>query len=808
MSREILFQETLQALEWPKLLEILAAQAHSSSGADFCRALPLADTCSLAQKQIQETAEMIALSESPLPFPVLNFHDSQTALIRAEKGGALDAKELRNIANGVDLIMQVRRCLMAHQGLAPNLFSYFDHFDNLSFLKTEVDQCISQEGEILDHASSALYDAIQTVQGLKTRIRQRLESMITSSSYRDALQEPYFAQRGNRYVLPIKVDMQHQVHGIVHDVSSSGLTVFLEPRELIELNNRIKVEELEVDREVHRILTELTTIVVGSAESIQRYFLMLVVFDSIGAKARLSQRMQGLPVGLSENGHICLMKARHPLLVLTREQEVIPNDIVFQENQRILVISGPNTGGKTVNLKLLGLYSLMVRAGLHLPCAEGSKMGFFHETYADIGDTQDLAKDLSSFSAHLTKIIELLDIRVSQEKQSSNQVFVLLDEVIGSTDPSEGAALAEAILLYFAELGFKVVVTTHYNSLKTLALSTPGFLNASLEFDVATLTPTYRLIQGIPGGSSALAIAGRLGMLPRILKHATDLVHQQDRQLDHIFSELQEMHHRVGRELESAEINRRVTGEAVKEAQERVDRLRATEHEELRKIKKKFKEELSRARIKIHQTLDSLKQDQTLIKVREAQEHVHTIEAELNQQTQDSSGIVPFESLQAGALVEISNLGTIGILLENPQGKKRVRLQVGDSELSVGVELLIGKKQRAGEFSFGTSASSLSLKKKSRKGLNEPYHPSAAISGLLTVDLRGQMVVDALDHLTSRLDEVVLTGAKSVHIIHGHGTGKLKMAIRQYLSNSPYSKSFRAGREGEGGDGVTVVELK
>ena len=807
MSREILFQETLQALEWPKLLEILAAQAHSVLGADFCRALPLADTFSLAQKQIQETAEMIAISESLLPFPVLNFDDSQGALTRAGKGAALDAKELRNIANAIDLIMQVRRCLMTHQDLAPNLFSCIDHIDNLSFLKTEVDQCISREGEILDHASSTLYDAIQMVQGLKTRIRQRLESMITSSTYREVLQEPYFAQRGNRYVLPIKVDMQHQVHGIVHDVSSSGLTVFLEPRELIELNNRIKVEELEVDREVQRILKELTTIVVGSAKAVQLYFHLLVIFDSIGAKARLSQRMQGLPVELSENGHIHLMKARHPLLMLTREQ-VIPNDIVFQKGQRILVISGPNTGGKTVNLKLLGLYSLMVRAGLHLPCAEGSEMGFFPQTYADIGDMQDLAKDLSSFSAHLTKIIELLDIGVSQEKQSSDQVFVLLDEVIGSTDPSEGAALAEAVLLYFAKLGFKVVVTTHYNSLKTLALSMPEFLNASLEFDVATLTPTYRLIQGIPGGSSALAIAGCLGMDPSILNHATDLVHQQDRQLDHIFSELQDMHHRVSRDLESAEINNRVADEVAKEAQGRVDHLRATEHEELRKIKRKFKEEMSRARTEIRQTLDALKEDKTLIKVREAKERVHAIEAELNQQTQDPSEIIPFESLRAGALVEISNLGTSGILLENPQGKKRVRLQVGDSELSVGVELLIGKKQRAEEFIFGTLASSISSKKKSPKELDGLHHPSTTLSGLLTIDLRGQIVDDALDHLTSRLDEAVLTGAKSVHIIHGHGTGKLKMAIRQYLSNSPYSESFSAGREGEGGDGVTVVELK
>ncbi|MDT7041310.1 endonuclease MutS2 [Candidatus Nitronereus thalassa] len=807
MSREPLFQQSQHALEWPSLLDVLASQAHSSLGAAFCQSLPLADSYSAAQSRLQETTEMIALSDGPLPFPSLPFHDTRSGLLRAEKGATLDAKELRRLANVINLLVQVRRCLTAQKDLAPHLFRYLDHLDDLSFLQSEIDQCISEEGEVLDHASSALYDAVQDAQGLKSRMRQRLESMMTSATYRDALQELYFDQRENRYVLPIKVDMQHQVQGIVHDVSSSGLTVFLEPRELIELNNRIKVADLEVDREIRRILTELSSMVVGHISTIQRYLEVLAILDSIGAKARLSQRMDAYPVELSEDGQIRLHQARHPLLVLARA-EVIPNDITMEKDQKVLVISGPNTGGKTVNLKLLGLYSLMVRAGLHLPCAEGSQMGFFTDTFADIGDTQDLAKDLSSFSAHLTKIIQLLDVGHAQPSTPFGPILVLLDEVISSTDPAEGAALAEALLLHFADLGFKVVVTTHYNSLKTLALSTPGFLNASLEFDVATLTPTYRLIQGVPGGSSALDIAGRLGMAPSILEHATKVLDQQDRELDHIFSDLQSMHHRLRQELESVEMHRRRTEEAAMEAQERLDRIRGTERDELQKIKKKLKEELGRARTEIRETVASLKQDKTLVKAQEAKVRVHEIAEDLDRRTQDDSETVPLENLQVGALVEISNLGALGTLIEAPQGKKRVRVRVGETELSVGVDLLVGRVL-VGEGSFPKPPVSKAPRKKSfPKGFAEKTFTSPSTSGLLTIDLRGQTVEDALESLVSRLDEALLTVAKTVHIIHGHGTGKLKMATRKFLANASYVESYRPGEQGEGGDGVTVAELR
>ena len=465
---------------------------------------------------------MLELQHVAVPFPAVQFEDSSQALHKTEKGGILDLHTLRDVSVLIHVAGAVRRCLVVNQQTAAALFAYYGSLPDLSELRDEIDACVSAEGEMLDHASPALYEALRLAQGLKQRIRRRVENMVASSRFRDLLQEPYYAERENRYVLPIKAERQHDLHGIVHDISASGATVFMEPRELIDLNNQIKVAELQVTREINRILQELTSRVVQHLDDLRSLLQVLTTLDCIGAKARLSARMNGTPVRLNTDGHVRLWNARHPLLPLPKEQ-VVPNDVMFEKDFAVLVISGPNTGGKTVLLKLLGLCSLMVRGGLHLPCRDGSEMAFFEETFADIGDAQDLTKDLSSFSAHISKLIGLLKSIEHRTGGESPQTLVLLDEVISSTDPAEGAALAEALLRRFAELNLKVVVTTHYNSLKTLALSTPGFLNASLEFDVNTLAPTYRFISGIPGGSSALDIAGRLGMDPSILDQALDL---------------------------------------------------------------------------------------------------------------------------------------------------------------------------------------------------------------------------------------------------------------------------------------------
>lgn len=774
-------------------------------GAELCRQLPLEATFELAQQRMQETTDMLELSHAPVPFPAVQFEDSSQALHKAEKGGILDLQTLRDVSILISVAGAVRRCLVANQQTAAALFAYYGSLPDLSELREEIDACVSAEGEILDHASPALYEALRLSQGLKHRIRRRVENMVASTRYRELLQEPYYAQRENRYVLPVKAERQHDLPGIVHDMSASGATVFLEPRELIDLNNQIKVAELQVTREITRILQELTGLVVERLKDLRNLLRVLTTLDCIGARARLSERMNGTPVRLNTDGHVRLWKARHPLLLLTKKQ-VVANDVMFEKDSAVLVISGPNTGGKTVLLKLLGLYSLMVRGGLHLPCGDDSEMAFFEETFADIGDAQDLTKDLSSFSAHVRKIIGLLK-NIEHRTGEHPHTLVLLDEVISSTDPAEGAALAEALLRRFAELNVKVVVTTHYNSLKTLALSTPGFLNASLEFDVNTLAPTYRFIPGIPGGSSALDIAGRLGMDPSILDEALGLVHQEDRQLDHIFTDLQQTHQALKEELEQARTQRECADREAAEARTIAERLRFTEREEIRKMKKKFRDELANARAEIHRITESLQRQKTWTQAQEAQHRLQRVEDSMNQHTHASMETIPVESLEEGDRVGIANLDTLGRLLEKPEGKKTVRVQVGAAEMSVHVNRLvgIGKGEGASKTLTQSAQPAPRSSKPDRPDRDAPVHATA--SGFAGIDLRGRTAEEALEELTVQLDQALLGNAKTVRIIHGHGTGKLKAAIRQFLARSAYVTAFRPGESEEGGDGVTIAEL-
>lgn len=805
MSDLSAISETQQVLEWPQVLEVLASQAHSILGAELCRRLPLEDTLEFAEQRMQETTDMLELQHAPVSFPAVQFEDSSQALHKAEKGGILNLHTLRDISVLIHVAGAVRRCLIVNQRTATALFAYYGSLPDLSDLRDEINACVSTEGDVLDHASPVLHEALRLSQGLKHRIRQRMENMVASSRYRDLLQEPYYAQRENRYVLPIKAERQHDLHGIVHDISASGATVFMEPRELIDLNNQIKVAELQVAREITRILQELSSRVVRHLDDLRSLLQVLTILDCIGAKARLSARMNGTPVRLNADGHVRLWNARHPLLLLTKEQ-VVPNDVTFERDSAVLVISGPNTGGKTVLLKLLGLSSLMIRSGLHLPCGDGSEMAFFEETFADIGDAQDLTKDLSSFSAHIRKLIGLLQSIEHRTGGEFPRTLVLLDEVISSTDPAEGAALAEALLRRFAELNLKVVVTTHYNSLKTLALSTPGFLNASLEFDVNTLAPTYRFISGIPGGSSALDIAGRLGMDPSILDQALDFVHREDRQLDHVFTDLQRTHRQLKEELEEARTLREIAGRDATEAQVIAERLRSVERDEIKKMKKKFREELATARAEVRRITESLQRQRTWSHAREAQHLLRQVEAAVNQHA--SPEPVPVESLEEGDVVEIADLDTLGRLLEKPEGKKSVRVQIGSSELSVHVDRLLGVG-KAG------SVPDVVLQEKSPpRRLTKPPSLStgstasgSGASDFAGIDLRGKPAEEALDQLTAQLDQALLRNARAVRIIHGRGTGKLKATIRQFLAQSTYVTTFRPGNEEEGGDGVTMAEL-
>jgi DNA mismatch repair protein MutS2 len=801
-----LFEQAMHALEWPRVLEFLAQQAQSAVGREHCRSLSLARDLTDVRHRQQETSEMVAWLEGSDPVPALGFPDIRDSLSRASKGGVLEAGELRDCAVVLAMMAELERYAESHKGETHRLAQVLEPLRTTKVLQgvlRAIEEAIQPDGAMKETASTELRRMTHHAQGLKQDMRDHLERILHSRRYEEVLQETYFAQREGRYVIPVKADMRGRIPGIVHDVSASGATVFLEPRELVELNNSIKVADLEVEREVQRILRELSALLASKGDLVRQGMEVLTRCDVIQARAEMSRRLTCHPVAVNESGRVILKQARHPLLLLAKDQ-VVANDIELDETVRVLVISGPNTGGKTVTLKIVGLFALMVRAGLHLPCAPESEMALFTDLYADIGDAQDLSRDLSSFSAHMTQMIRLLAERAAPSAADalvSPRSLVLLDEPVTSTDPQEGAALAEALLCRLAELNMKVVVTTHYGALKELAQTTAGFGNASVEFDVEQLAPTYRLFMGIPGGSSALEIAVRLGMDARLVNEARNRLHRQNQRLDELMADLQRKQRQLAEDREQTRRARQEAEQAAREAQALRMRLEAAEQEARRGLKKKLGEQFQRARAEVQATVDSLKREQKLIKAKETKERLRELETKTREELTPPSEPIPMERLAVGDTVEISGLGMTGTLLELPQGKKRVRVKVGEGEILATVSNLVGI---AGEPHEGlpqpTAAAS-------------PLRRSTTSTGLgldeqTVVDVRGQAVDEALDQVLAALDRATLDGAPFLRVIHGHGTGRLKSALRDYLKSSPYVEQFRPGDRAEGGDGVTVAKLR
>ena len=787
--------QTLHVLEWDKLLELLAAHTRSTRGEACVRSCALAADVEDARRWQQETVEMTMLQDSADPMPTLAFPDVAEALKRAGKGAVLESHELRDQALVLAVWEEVQRYLGRHAPNAPALGSVAAALLSgpaLRKLKHTLDASIDPDGSIRDSATPELRRLTHHANDLKQQIRDQLEHILRSSRYADLLQEQYFAQREGRYVVPIKIDMQRRVAGIVHDVSSSGATVFLEPRELVDLNNAIKVADREVDREVLRILRDLSSRIAEQADVILMGMEALARLDAIAARAALGRQLRAHPVALNGEGRVRLKQARHPLLVLSKQQ-VVANDILLDDQVHVLVLSGPNTGGKTVTLKIVGLFALMVRAGMLLPCEPESEMAVFPELFADIGDAQDLARDLSSFSAHMTHMVRLL-----KGEHGVGRALILLDEPVTSTDPSEGAALAEALLCRFAGMGMKVIVTTHYRSLKALAQTTPEFANASVGFDLETLTPTYRLSMGVPGGSSAIEIAGRLGMDSAVLDAARQKLHTDDRRVERLLVDLEAKQRQLTADLAQAVQARTEAEAAAEEAKARLAKLEATEQEQRKGIKKKLQEQFSRARAEVQATLDEVKREQKLVKAKEAKERLVRLEAEAQADLGPHVEQIPVEQLESGDQVEIGGLGMTGKLLESPQGKKRVRVKVGEGELLATVANLVGisREREAPQPAAPISRTPL--------GGERSYHDETPA----VVDVRGQAVDEAVDQVLAALDRATLEGAHSLRIIHGHGTGKLKSTLRTYLKSSAYVAHLRAGERHEGGDGVTIVTIR
>lgn len=801
-------QHTEQVLEWPVLINCLAKEAASSLGEACCHTLAFASDLETARIQQQETTEMVHILEGAHPLPSLVFPDIRHVLARAEKEGMLEGPDLRDISLVLGLGHTVRQHLQIHGSSLPRIRTRSLNLQDLAWVKQMLDSCIDHNGHLRESASPELYQLIRKRQDLGQTMRRQLEGMLASQEYEDLLQGRYFAERENRYVIPIKAERQHAIDGIVHDISGSGATVFIEPRHLIELNNSIKFNDLEVAQEERHILQDLSARVAEHVWAIRENLSCLADLDCLMAKARLSIRTHGSPIHLNQGHGIDLRQARHPLLALTKD-EVIPNSIRIEGDTSVLIISGPNAGGKTVSLKLVGLFAMMVKVGLHPTCDPDSHMALYGQVYADIGDSQDLSKDVSSFSGHILNMIALLKNIGLPGEPANRDALVLLDEVGSSTDPIEGAALAEALLTRLCELGCTIVATTHYPALKTLAFRNPHVRNASQEFDLITLAPTYRLIDGIPGGSSALDIAGRLGLDSTIIQSAKFLIQRQDFDLDAIFRALQDTHTRLERECEQAQYLRQEAQRLLEEAQVTRDQLTVQEQEDRQRYRKQWQKEFSKAQRHLNQIVNDLKKDKTLSKMKSIQQTISTLNQEILSHLPNNSW-VSSEPLHEGDLVEINALGTVGILQESLEGKRQVSIRVGTRTIktapsairratpSPGNKPLSGQQQLGGKRSLSTISTDLGS-----PALDQE-------TGLYQQELviRGFRFDDAMEMTLAALDHALVTQAKYLKVIHGQGSGALKIGIRNLCQSSPYIKSFRAGDPSEGGDGVTVIELR
>lgn len=799
-EHEVPMSQTLRALEWDVLLDALSAEARSVVGKARCRALSLDADLETARVSQQETLEMLCVFDRIPTFPSVDLSDVSDPLTRSAKGAVLNTAELREIFRLLWLSREVKRALRGMAALAPRLWDLARSLEELPWVREAIEHCIDEEGRIRHSATPELSTLFEQTRTLRRKIRHHLESLLASNRFEDVLQGRYFAERANRYVLPVKAELQHQVPGIVHDVSSSGATVFIEPRELVELNNAIRTADLQLEREIQRLLQDLSAMVGTHHAAMAANAEILAMCDVIAAKARLSRAMKGSPVSLNDRQCIRLKQARHPLLALTHDH-VVANDIAIDEQVRVLVISGPNTGGKTVTLKLLGLIGCMVKVGILPPCEEGSDMAVFPSIHADIGDTQNLAQNLSSFSAHLVRIIHIL----RESEAADRKGLVLLDELGTSTDPLEGAALAEAIVERLHALGCTVVVTTHFPTLKTLALRRPGVINASHEFDLHRLAPTYRLVEGLPGGSSAMEIAARLGLDSPILQHARTLMTRTDHILESMVHELHKQRQQLQEDLRHARTLRDEAERLSKEARERAERIKVAEKQERMRMRQRLQTELAQAKRVIREAMDLLKHERTRERVQDVRQRLAKLEEDAHTWLGEED-LLPIESAREGDWVALRMLGVSGQLLEPITEKKSVKVRMGNKDIAVHRDQIAGVLPKGTPAGSPQQAISVASRHASPTGESSRVHHHRS-SKVLTLDVRGKSTEDALDEAISALDRAMMDGVSSLRVVHGRGTGKLKAALRNYFAISPYVARFRPGDQNEGGDGVTVLDL-
>lgn len=787
-----LFEKSIQTLELPRVLERLAEQAVTAEGKERALALrPLADEDDVRRLLSQTTAaaEMMTLSGSP---SFSGVKPVAASLQRAEMGGALNTRELLDIAAVLRSARSAREYADGRTGGARTCIDpLFASLTPNRYLEEKITGSIVGEDEIADSASTELASIRRHIRATASKVRDILNRLISSNQAK-YLQEAIITQRNDRFVVPVKSEHKNEIPGLVHDVSSSGGTFFIEPMGVVKANNELRELQAREEKEIERILAELSAECASYREDIAQNYDLLIALDVIFARAKLSYRMKASEPKIVQKG-VFLQRARHPLL---DPAKAVANDLMLGESFDTLVITGPNTGGKTVTLKTIGLLVLMAQCGLHIPVDGDSRIQVFQRVLADVGDEQSIAQSLSTFSSHMVNIVGILG-------QADSQTLILFDELGAGTDPIEGAALAAAIIDSARELGALVAATTHYAELKVYAMTTPGVENASCEFNVETLAPTYRLLIGIPGKSNAFAISERLGLPKYIIQKAAARIDAENVRFEDVLTQLDEQRQQMEREKETAAQLRREMEDSAKLAREYRAKLEQEREKAMEKARMEARAILDTARETAGQVFKELNNMRRQQRKEEDWQRVNEARADLRHRLNTAEDQLgggeeapippPTRPAQAGDTVELLKMGTQATVLS--VGKD------GALQLQAGI-LKITAKQSEVRVVEGETQKTV------KKVVQRAEHKLRSLGASPEVDLRGMMTDEAIGALEIFLDNALLGKLHEVTIIHGKGTGAVRKAVRDYLKRSRYVKSFRPGRYGEGEDGVTVAELK
>ncbi len=779
-----------KALELDKILEMVAEECSSQDGAQLARELEPVHTAAEAQWLLGETdAAFVAMAKYGAP-SFYGMKNVTNPLRRAQAGGGLGLRELLDIGATLRTIRGLTQWWGKSGNVTTALTPRFEVLAPNKYLEEKIFTCIVNEEEVADNASPALASIRRKIRAASQRVRDQLDKLIHSQAHQKHLQESIITQRGGRYVVPVKAEFRGEVPGLVHDTSASGATVFVEPMSVVEANNEIRVLRSDEQDEIARILLELSGEAGSFADSIIESYHYAVELDLIFAKAQVAYKMKAVVPQVGEDGKIALHAARHPLIA---KENVVPTDITLGVEFDTLIITGPNTGGKTVALKTIGLLTLMAMCGLMIPAGEGSRVAVFRHILADIGDEQSIEQSLSTFSSHMVNIIHIFEV-------ADNSSLILLDELGAGTDPVEGAALAEAIIQELRGRGVRLACTTHYAELKAYAIQTPGVENGSCEFDVATLRPTYRLLIGVPGKSNAFAITQRLGMDTAIVDRARELVSREGNAFEQVVGRLEEDRRKMEDELEAlrasaaqakanAEASQRLKDEAEAQAKKEIDRARQEAAQIVQKTRQRADalvgelEELRRQKNKQLSAEQKARLRSGLKELESSSDPVH--------QRRDDNYVLP-RPLVVGDEVLLYDIDKEATVLELPKdGTVLVQAGIIKTRVPLGNVRLLSKRQ---------------LKKKNptrtvTKNVSTPETSSS-------LDLRGQTVEEALMEVDNFLDRASRMHLSQVTIIHGKGTGALRTAVQQHLRRCSQVKSFRLGTYGEGESGVTIAELK